>query len=92
MFMVYWTEVRINDDGMMPFKETEACSKHFESDKMSDAMVWMEGLRKRKYNNGEEILFICMSSENPNQVGKMGVEQVGTDYNWTKRRYNERTA
>jgi hypothetical protein len=82
MFMVYWTEVRINDDGMMPFKETEACSKHFES----------EGLRKRKYNNGEEILFICMSSENPNQVGKMGVEQVGTDYNWTKRRYNERTA
>jgi hypothetical protein len=33
---------------------------------------------------------VIMSSQNPNQVGKMGVTQVDADYSWTKRRTNER--
>ncbi len=33
-----------------------------------------------------EVRFVTMTMEDPNNVGKMGVADVGPDYNWTKRR------
>jgi len=88
MFMVYWTEVTISD-GLMPQEVSNCYSKSFDSDKMLDAMALMEQLRKRKYDGGEGIYFINMCSENPDQVGRMGVSAAGADYKWMKRRTDE---
>lgn len=77
MFMVYWTVV-----------EQDHCTPHcelFESSRMVDALAFMEGLRKRR-RDGENLQFVSMSSENPDVVGEMGVDTVGADYNWKKRR------
>lgn len=76
MFIVYWT--RSEPDGWVgPLSET------FDSTHMSDALKKMEELRKDVSNS-----FVTMCSENPNSVGKPGVDEVGSDYNWTKRRGN----
>jgi hypothetical protein len=73
LFNTYWME---ND---------VANSKLFESSELSEALSFTESLRKRKYA-GEEICFITLSSELPNVVGKQGVDVVGPDYDWKKRR------
>lgn len=87
MFKVYWTgpAVRVNPE---TYETVDAgydmiASKEFEADKMSDALKFMEELRKDERNS-----FVVMASENPNSVGKPGVDEVGPDYNWTKRRGN----
>lgn len=77
MFMVYWTAVE--DDRYTPHCQL------FESSRMVDALAFMEGLRKRR-RDGENLQFVSMSSENPDHVGQMGVDTVGADYNWKKRR------
>lgn len=77
MFMVFWTA-----------RENERYTPHcqlFESSAMVDALSFMEGLRKRR-REGEALCFITMSSENPDHVGQAGVDTVGPDYNWKKRR------
>lgn len=73
MYNVYWTEKKVTN------------SKLFESSEMSSALTFMEGLRKKKHS-GEDIAFVTMSSENPDSVGKQGVDVTGPDYNWKKRR------
>jgi hypothetical protein len=77
MFMIYWTQ---NDKGVL-----EPKNELFGSEDMRGAMTFMEDLRKRQHA-GEPLGFIGMVSENPNCVGKMGVDVTGSDYNWTKRR------
>lgn len=79
-FMVYWTEVQ-EDGSLVPR------SKVFDLESMSDSLDYMSTLRIDQITHGN-IRFICMSSENPNSVGKPGVATVGPDYNWTKRRNN----
>lgn len=74
MFNVYWME-----DG-------RPHSKLFDNDKMTDALKWMEKLRELVRLYDADIAFICMSSENPNNVTKMGVDVTGPDYDWKKRR------
>ena len=50
---------------------------------LSEVLKFMEDLRSEPGNS-----FVVMASENPNSVGKPGVDEVGPDYNWTKRRGN----
>lgn len=52
-----------------------------------------EALAVAKYARDEGSTFVCMVSENPNLVGKQGVDEIkngvlpdGTDYTWKKRR------
>lgn len=62
-----------------------ACSEEFED--MTVALKHSQMLRN------ENFRFVTMAIENPDQVGKMGVDAVvdgklpnGTDYTWKKRR------
>jgi hypothetical protein len=57
--------------------------KKFENDKLVEVLKYMEELRNNKENS-----FVTLCSENPNSVGKPGVVEVSSDYNWTKRRGN----
>lgn len=77
MFMVYWAAME--NDRYTPH------SQLFDSSEMVAALAFMEGLRKRR-REGEHLHFVAMSSENPDHVGQMGVDVVGPDYNWKKRR------
>lgn len=74
MFKVYWT-----------YCVYKLCCERFDADCMGDALKFMEYLR-----SDPDMSFITMCSENPNSVGKPGVAEVDKDYNWTKRRSNER--
>lgn len=78
MFMVYWTA---QHHGYEPKPNSRA----FDSDKMLDALDFIKELRDNSINT-----FVVMASENPNSVGKPGVAAAGADYDWTKRRNNER--
>ena len=71
--MIYWTE------------NGQPNGQLFDSEKMSEALKFSEALRQRSFA-GENIHFIVMSAENPNCVGKMGVDVTGPDYDWKKRR------
>lgn len=73
MFNTYWMEENVPN------------SRLFKSSELTEALGFTEGLRKRKYA-GENICFITISSELPNVVGKQGVDEVGPDYDWKKRR------
>lgn len=42
------------------------------------------GLCEQKRKNGHR--FVTMVSENPDSVGKPGVDVTGSDYDWVKRR------
>lgn len=77
MFMVYWTEVQ----GELEHPQ----SRKFELDQMTEALQYMESLRKKQRMTGG-ICHITMSSENPNSVGLPGVDVTGDDYDWKKRR------
>ena len=74
MFNVYWME-----DG-------KPHAKLFSNEEMTDALKWMEKLRELVRVHDANISFICMSSENPNNLTKMGVDVTGPDYEWKKRR------
>lgn len=73
MFMIFWAENSV------------PCGKLFGDDQMRDALKFSESLRQRKFA-GEDICFVTLSSENPNCVGKQGVDVTGPDYDWKKRR------
>ncbi len=73
MYMIYWSE------NSLPKSES------FDSNKMNEALKFSESLRKRQFA-GEDVHFIVMAVENPNCVGKMGVDVTGPDYDWKKRR------
>ena len=73
MYMIYWTE------------EAVPKSQQFESDQMSEALKFSQELRTRQYTDGC-VSFVSMASENPNCVGKQGVDVTGPDYDWKKRR------
>jgi hypothetical protein len=77
MYMVYWTIV---DD-----EDTGPHAQGFDTDKMVEAMGFMEQLRRRQ-RTGEGVRFITMCSEHPDVVGHPGVDVTGPDYNWKKRR------
>lgn len=73
MFMVYWMEVNPHGDAIpvnMEFKDVE----------LSLAIKFMENLRKNSLHH------VVMSSENPNSVGKPGVAETDSTYDWKKRR------
>jgi len=77
MYKVYWSD---DDYAGNPF------SANYE--KLSEALEFTECLRRLGH-----IRFITMSCENPNQVGKMGVDSVkdgklpnGEPYTYMKRR------
>jgi hypothetical protein len=80
MYMVYWTYMLEQyAPGWSPQH------KHFGSDEMSAALKFMEDLRKQQREDGS-VGFVTFVSENPNSVGKPGVDETGADYSWTKRR------
>lgn len=82
VFMVFWME-RAEDGKMV------ARSQEFGADDMAGGLAFMEALRTRQMN-GAEVRHITMSSENPDSIGRRGVDVVGVGYSWTKRRHNER--
>jgi len=71
MYKVYWTE------------SSEVQSQNFTD--CGEALKFCEVKRKLQYA-GEDINHIVMSAENPNNVGKLGVDVTGPDYDWKKRR------
>ena len=75
MYCVYWTRV-LPDDDHWP------CAAIVYD--LKAALDKCEALR-----NEEGVRFVTMVSENPNSVGKPGVDVTGPDYNWTKRRTTE---
>jgi len=77
MYIVYWTEFQ--EEKRIPLK------KEFELSEIADALKYMEVLRKDK-REGAPIGYITYVSENPDNVTKMGVDVVGPDYEWKKRR------
>ena len=56
-------------------------STHQDFDDMGEALNWMQELR-----NTYKRTYVCMASDDPNNVTKMGVADVSPDYNWKKRR------
>jgi hypothetical protein len=56
-------------------------STHQDFDDMSEALNWMQELR-----NTYKRKFVCMASDNPDNVTKLGVSDAGPEYNWKKRR------
>ena len=77
MFVVFWLDVQ--PTGMNPQH------KKFDTGDMMAAMTFMEALRQQQ-RSGDGICHVTMSSENPNSVGRPGVDVTGPDYNWRKRR------
>ena len=73
MYMIFWAE-----NGLPK-------GEQFDSHEMTKALKFSESLRQRKFA-GEDIHFVVMSAEDPNAVGKMGVDVTGPDYDWKKRR------
>ena len=58
----------------------EALCQHFEMTQMSEALKYMEVLRK-----AGDIYYIGMVAENTESVGKPGVsDKLPDDYSWTK--------
>ena len=82
VFMVFWMESA--EDGKMVPR-----SQEFGADDMSGGLAFMEALRTSQMN-GAQVRHITMSSENPDSIGRRGVDVVGVGYGWTKRRHNER--
>jgi hypothetical protein len=56
-------------------------STHQDFNDMSEALDWMQELR-----NIHNRTFVCMASDNPDSVTKLGVAETGSDYDWKKRR------
>jgi len=63
-------------------------ARSYDEDTLTEALLLTEGLRRNTRNS-----FIVMTSENPDCVGKQGVDSVvdgklpdGNDYEWKKRR------
>ena len=70
-YVVYWLENEKQQwAGMLTL---EAC------------LQYAEKLRARR-RAGENICHVVMSIENPDHVGQHGVDVVGPDYDWRKRR------
>lgn len=61
-------------------EEDQPQAQMFGSDEMSHAVTYTEEKRKGGFK------FVSMAYENPDMVGKQGVDVTGPDYNWTKRR------
>ena len=80
MYMVYWTVLDGAEGG-----DGGPQAQPFDTDKMVDAMRFMEDLRRRQ-RAGEGVRFITMCSEHPDVVGHPGVDVTGPDYDWKKRR------
>lgn len=76
MFMVYWVEASL--EGFVPKSEV------FEHSKMSEALQFTERLRKDAIEKGYRFITFC--SENPDRVGKDGVDETDSTYDWRKRR------
>lgn len=73
MFVVFWIQKEYQQDVTL--------CKHFSDMEMTKALEFAQLLRK-----DERMSFVCLCSENPNSVGKPGVADVSSDYNWKKRR------
>jgi hypothetical protein len=78
VYKVYWSQVVEGDQ--------EVCkTADFKKDGMSDALKFMESLRKVQRENGS-VRFVTFCSENPDSVGRPGVDVPGPNYDWKKRR------
>lgn len=76
IYVIYWTEHK--ESG-----ESVPCSEG--CDDINQALQIAERQRKIQYSAGT-VSHVTLMSENPNSVGKSGVDVVGPDYNWKKRR------
>lgn len=82
-YVVYWLEEVPDLSGMV----WAARHKVFTANEMGKALNWVGNLRK------DGMRHVSMSSENPDSVGKQGVDSVvdgktpdGVEYTWMKRR------
>jgi hypothetical protein len=77
VYKVYWSQV----EGDQEVSKTA----DFAKEGMSDALKFMESLRKVQRDSGT-VRFVTFCSENPDSVGRPGVDTVGPNYDWKKRR------
>jgi hypothetical protein len=71
-YMVYWVD--ITGETFFPFHS------HFEMNEMSEALAFMEDLRKNT-----DVAYVTFVSQNPDSVGKPGVsDKLPDDYSWSK--------
>lgn len=83
IYVVYWMEEELDlGYGELKTKLVPHCE---ETDDMLVALKIAERQRKIQYSVGG-VSHVTLMSENPNSVGKSGVDTVGPDYNWKKRR------
>lgn len=75
IYTIYWTEH--TDEKSFP------CSEG--TDDLDKALKIAERQRKIQYSGGN-VSHVTLTSENPNSVGKSGVDTVGPEYDWKKRR------
>jgi hypothetical protein len=73
MYRVFWLEL------------DEARSEGFGSDALATALAFAEALRRRQ-RAGDAVAFVTLASENPDHVGRPGVDDPAADYAWVKRR------
>jgi hypothetical protein len=79
IYVIYWLE-HWEESGSMVYEPN-----HTTTDDLIQALKTAEEMRKRQYSKGD-ISHVTLTSENPNSVGKSGVDTVDPDYNWKKRR------
>lgn len=84
-YVVYWMEEYERQVLGSSFYEKVPQAMEFSDDQLTDALKCAEQLRQQKYA-GRKIFFITLCGEDPNCVGKMGVDVTGPDYDWKKRR------
>lgn len=73
MFRVYWTEQQE--------QTVQSYFKYFETHAMSEALLLMESLRKLQ-RAGKALRHVTMFAENPGSVGKAGVADPPSNYQW----------
>jgi hypothetical protein len=83
VYVIYWMEEEL----VLGYGDvtTKRVPHAEEVDDILLALKCAEKHRQRQFA-GEKVSHITLMSENPNSVGKPGVDVVGPDYNWKKRR------
>ena len=77
VYKVYWSQAEGGQSRVMSYG--------FLKGEMTLALAFTEQLRVQQRTGGS-ISHIVMSCENPDSVGHQGVDVVGPEYNWKKRR------
>lgn len=80
MIVVFWRETDPTDEWI------RSEMVEFQPNEMSEALKFMEALRKMRREGTKKLSHVCMQSELVEVVGEAGVSDAPKDYAWFKRR------